>query len=137
MSFSCPIVSATRHGLATSRVDIDLVVIGSNGEVEYAFQFDTGCVITTVSEDVGALMGLPTGGTPVQVGGALGFGVGRLVPVVFRFPPDQISGRPRPAVSSTWVVVAGRTGIALLSLQEVHDRFYINTDDKEMYFTNR
>lgn len=137
MSFSCPIVPASRHGLTTSRVDIDLVVIDSNGEVEYSFQFDTGCVIATVSEDVAALLGLPAGGTPVQVGGSLGFGAGRLVPVLFRFPPDQISGRQRAAVSSTWVVVAGRTGIALLSLQEVHERFYIGTDDTEMSFTNR
>jgi hypothetical protein len=56
---------------------------------------------------------------------------------VFRFPPDAVSGLPSPPVASTWLVVMGRTNIALLSLQEVHEHYLISTDDTDVYFTNR
>jgi Aspartyl protease len=137
MSFISPVQPFRRHGEECSRVDVTLTVINANGEIEQPFRFDTGCDITTVSEDVAATLGLPAGGTVIRVSGVTGVGAGRLVAVTFRFPPDAISGLPAAAVTSTWFVVAGQTGIALLSLQDAHARYFIGTDDQYMYFTNR
>jgi hypothetical protein len=137
MSFVLPITLFRRHGQECSRVDVPLVVVGASGEAEQSFRLDTGCDITTVSEDVASALGLPASGTVIGVSGATGFGAGRLVTVTFRFPPDAFSGRPGANVSSTWFVVSGRARIALLSLQEVHAHFFISTDDVDMYFTNR
>jgi hypothetical protein len=137
MSFICPILHIRRYGRACSQVDVPLTVVTPNGEVERTFRFDTGCDITTVSEDVATALGLPAGGTPIGVRGSTASGAGRLVAVTFCFPPDAISGLPGPDVSSMWIAVAGRTNLALLSFQEVHDRYFIGTDDTDMYFTNR
>src|SRR5262245_43511391 len=106
MSFTRPIETLWVHGQAHSRIRFELTVIGSAGEVARLFRFDTGCDITTVSEDVATLLGLPVGGTSVGMRGSTGTAVGRLVPVTFRFPPDEISGLPEREVSSTWMVVA-------------------------------
>lgn len=135
MSFACPILRGSARSVPCSRVEVALTVIGSLGEVEHTFRFDTGCDVTTVSEDVA--LGLPAGGPPVQLSGSTAAGVGRLVPVTFRFPPDGISGRPRPATTSTWAVVAGRTRLALLNFHEVDVWFYLGTNDAEMTFTDR
>lgn len=137
MSFACPILRGSARGVACSRVEVPLAVIGSRGEVEHTFRFDTGCDVTTVSEDVAAALGLPPGGAPIPMRSSTGGASGRLVPVAFRFPPDGISGRPRPPVASTWVVLSGRTRLALLSLHEVDTWFYLGTNDAEMTFTNR
>src|SRR5262245_37837852 len=137
MSFLRPIQPFRRHGHECSRVDVPITVIGDSGEVEQSFRFDTACDITTVSDDVAAALGLPAGGIVLGVAGVTGAGAGRLVPVTFRFPPDALSGAPDPAVSSTWFVVAGRSDIALLSLQELHAHYSLGTDDKYMYFTKR
>ncbi|MCI0702445.1 MAG: retroviral-like aspartic protease family protein [Planctomycetia bacterium] len=125
------------QGQDCARVEVFLTVIGSNGEVEHPFRFDTGADVTMVSEDVATVLGLPAGGTSVSITGSTGTGTGRLVPVTFRFPPDAFSGTPEPDVSSMWVVIAGRTQLALLSLQEVHRHFTISTDDEFMYFLKR
>ena len=90
-----------------------------------------------VSEDVATRLGLPPGGALIPISGSTATGVGRLVPVTLRFPPDMISGLPRPAVASTWAVIAGRTRLALVSFHEVDIWFYVGTDDAEMTFTNR
>jgi hypothetical protein len=135
MSFICPIQPYSYSNRPCARVDVPLTIIGLVGEVTRQFRFDTGCDITTVSEDVALALGLPTGGTPIHVRGSTGFGVGRLVAVTFRFPPDAISGLPRAPVSSEWVVIASHTNLALLSFQDVHDQFFISTDDAFMYFT--
>ena len=75
-----------------------------------SFRFDTGCDVTTVSEDVAAALGLPAGGTRDQrVRGDREPVAGRLVTVRFRFPPDAISGYRKDTLSSTWIVIAGRT----------------------------
>jgi hypothetical protein len=137
MSFICPIQPFRRYGQECSRIDVPLTILAASGEVELSFRFDTGCDVTTVSEDVAAALGLPAGGPPIRVSGATGTGAGRLVSVTFRFPPDAISGVSEVAVSSTWIVLAGRTALALLSFQEVHTRYSIGTDDAYMYFTNR
>lgn len=137
MSFSCPIERAQFGGLACARVRVELIVVAPTGEVSQLFRFGTGADITTVSEDVANRLGLPAGGPPVQLSGSTAAGVARLVLVTFRFPPDGISGRPRPAVTSTWAVVAGRTRLALLSFHEVDVWFYFGTNDAEMTFTNR
>ncbi len=137
MSFTCPILRVQRYGRPCSHVEVPLIVVSAGGEVEHAFRFDTGCDFTTVSEDVATALGLPAGGTPTSVRGSTGTASGRLVPVTFRFPPDGISGLPQAAVSSMWIVTAGQTNVALLSFQEVDERFYIGTDDIDMYFTRR
>lgn len=137
MSFSRKIESLWVSGLACSRVRFELTVVGAAGEVERLFRFDTGCDITTVSEDVAALLGLPSGGTPVGMRGSTGTATARLVPVTFRFPPDEISGRNEREVSSTWMAVAAGTNVALVSLHDVRARYYIGTTDDEVSFTNR
>jgi len=137
MSFTCPIQRGSYYGAGCARVDVPLTVVGSAGEATYMFRFDTGCDVTTVSEDVATSLGLPTGGTPLGVRGSTGTASGRLVPVTFRFPPDMISGLPRSPVSSMWIVLSGRTRLALLSLREAEMHFYIGTDDTYMTFTNR
>src|SRR5215207_977140 len=137
MSFTRPIQQFVSSNRVCSRVVIPLTVPNPAGEVTRFFRFDTGCDITTVSEDVAAQLGLPAGGPPIRVTGSTAIGVGRAVDVEFRFPPDEISGLPGPLISSTWVVVAGRTLLALVSFHEVHAHFYIGTDDVEMSFTNR
>jgi hypothetical protein len=138
MSFIRPIEQHRRYGLDVTRVRIPIVVFGAAGEVgPHPFVFDTGCELTTVSEDVAAVLGLPPGGTAVHVRGATGAGTGRLVSVTFRFPPDAVSGLLDAAVSSMWFVVTGRTRLTLLSLRDVHQHYQIGTDDTDMYFTNR
>jgi hypothetical protein len=137
MSFTCAIQNLWVHGQACSRIRVPLTVIGSAGEVDRLFRFDSGCDITTVSEDVAILLGLPVGGRAIGIRGSTGTAVGRLVPATFRFPPDEVSGLPERNVSSTWMVVAAGANVALLSLHEVHSRFYLGTDDTDMYFTNR
>jgi hypothetical protein len=137
MAFTCPILTIQRYGRACSQVDVPPTVIGTGSERSHTFRFDTGCDITMVSEDVATLLGLPAGGTPVHVRGSTASGAGRLVTVVFRFPPDAVSGSPGPALCSMWVVVAGRTNVALLSFHEVHEHYFLGTDDTDMYFTNR
>jgi hypothetical protein len=137
MSFISKIQVLQWQGQDCSRVEVFLTVNGSNGEVEHLFRFDSGADVTMVSEDVAAVLGLPAGGTPVSITGSTGTGTGRLVSVTFRFPPDAVGGTPEPEVSSTGVVISGRTQLALLSLQEVHRHFTISTDDEFMYFMKR
>ena len=137
MSFSAVITTFRLRGVECARVEVRLVVLGSGGEVEQPFRFDTGADFSTVSEDVAAALGLPAGGTPTGVGGATGTVTGRLVGVTFRFPPDEVSGAVRNSVASTWVVVPGRMGVALLGLQDVHRHFTLSTDDAFMYFVAR
>src|SRR5262249_14760038 len=129
--------TAQRYGLEIARVEIPLHVEGTLGERLRVFQFDTGCGITTVSEDVASAIGLAAGGRSVKVFGALGSGTGRLVPARFRFPPDAMSSLPGDTIESEWVVVAGRTKLALVGFQEVHRHFTISTDDDSMYFMSR
>ena len=82
-------------------------------------------------------MGLPAGGVTLSVATAGWHHPGRLVPVRFRFPPDDLSGVAGPEVASAWVVVAGRRRVALIGLQEVHAHFTLSTDDTFMYFHSR
>jgi hypothetical protein len=137
MSFTCPILRIHRYGRACCQVDVPLTVVNPVGEATRTFRFDTGCDITTVSEDVATALGLPAGGTPIGVRGSTATGTGRLVAVSFRLPPDAISGLLSPVLSSMWIVVPGRKSLALLCLQEVHDQYFISTDDAYIYFTNR
>jgi hypothetical protein len=137
MSFTRPIQQFVASGRVCSRVVIPLTVPSPAGAVTRFFRFDTGCDVTTVSEDVATQLGLPAGGPPIRVTGSTATGVGRAVDVEFRFPPDEISGLPGPVVSSTWIVIAGRTLLALVSFHEVHAHFYIGTSDDEMTFTMR
>jgi hypothetical protein len=83
------------------------------------------------------LLGLPPGGTPVGVAAAIGSGIGRMLEVEFRFPPDSISEQEDEPTDSKWIVIGGRTNVALLGLMDVHRRFTISTDDDTMYFANR
>lgn len=136
MSFYCPLWFGRLHGIEVVRVDVPLIVIAA-GEVERAFRLDTGAYVTTVSEDVAALCGLPAGGMPVPVSGVAGQVVGRLVDARYRFPADSLSGADGLEVDSQWVVISGRTNIALLSLADVHRHFSIGTDDTSMYFAER
>lgn len=105
---------------------------GRRGDVRQDFLFDTGCQITTVSEDVAAVLGLPAGGPRLGLGGVTGTGSGRLVPVRFRFPVSP-SG-PGLVVDSIWIVTSGRTGVALLGFQEVRRHFSIESEPFEMWF---
>ncbi|MBX9585005.1 MAG: retropepsin-like domain-containing protein [Gemmataceae bacterium] len=129
MWFRLPIVRHRLHqaGLDFVRVEGPLTVIGGrHGDKERMFRFDTGCEITTVSEDVAAALGLPAGGRPVGMRGSTGSGSARFVPVRLRFPPDPYGG-PGVEVDSTWAVVRGPTNLALLGFQEVHRHFTIMT----------
>lgn len=137
MSFTRPIQQFVSSNRVCSRVVIPLTVSSPAGEVTRFFRFDTGCDITMVSEDVATQLGLPAGGPPVHVTGSTASCVGRAVDVEFRFPPDEISGLPGPLISSTWVVIAGRTLLALVSFHELHTHFYIGTSDDEISFTDR
>lgn len=137
MSFVRPITRFVRFGRDCARVDVPLTVLGPAGAVTHYFRFDTGCDITTVSEDVATKLGLPAGGAPVRVTGSTAAGVGRLVTASFRFPPDLFSGTPAPVQFESWIVVSGGSDVALLSLYEVHARYQFWTDDTDVYFTDR
>jgi hypothetical protein len=137
MSFVLPVRPFRRAGRDCSRVDVPLFVASAGTEIGHTFRLDTGADITTVSEDVAVKLGLATTGSSIPFAGVSGGGAGQMVAVSFRFPPDDISGNPDPLRSSVWVVVTGRTGLALLSLQDVHEHFALGTDDTHMYFTNR
>lgn len=133
MSFTCPIRQDTRYGLPVVRVDVPLAVFGTRGTVEHPFIFDTGCEITTVSEDIAAKLGLPPGGRDVGMHGLSGSATGRLVDVRFRFP-RTVSGTEGLIVDSTWVVTSARLGLALLGFMEVHQHFQMRTFEFDTYF---
>lgn len=137
MSFVRPILGYALSGTVCRRVFVPLFVGGANSETAHSFRFDTGCDITTVSEDVATALGLPPGGPSVSIRGSTGTSAGRLIDVRFRFPPDDLSGNPEPLLAARWAVVSGRTDLALLSLHDVHEHFALWTDDTHMYFTNR
>ena len=94
MSFTCEIRLAHRNGLVLARVDVTLTVQSPDGEVDQLFRFDSGCDITTVSEDLATFLGLPVGGTAVQVSGIGGNTQGRLVDVRYRYPANEFSATP-------------------------------------------
>jgi hypothetical protein len=133
MSFMCPIHQRTRSGLDVIWIEVPLTVIGSAGEVEQYFLFDTACHVTTVSEDVAVVLGLPSGGRAVNMVGLTSGGRGRLVDVRFRFPTTS-SGGPGLEVTSTWVVLGGRKDLALLGFQEVHRHFQTKLLEFDAYF---
>ncbi|HUR54697.1 MAG TPA: hypothetical protein VMZ71_11235 [Gemmataceae bacterium] len=135
MPFTCSIRVAHRQGLVLARVDVLLAVYSSGGEVERHFRFDSGCDITTVSEDIAAVLELPAGGPTIQVGGVGGNTQGRMVDVRYRYPANEFTGVPGKEVDGKWVVVPQGGGIALLSFSEVHQHFTIGSDDSTMYFT--
>ena len=112
-------------------VVVPLTVLGAGGNIGEDFIFDTGCQITTVSEDVAAKLGLPTGGRPIGMRGSTGPGSGRLVDVRFRFP-TTVSGTPGLEVRSTWAVASGRQNLALLGFVEVHRHFCIRALEFDM-----
>jgi hypothetical protein len=132
MSFLAPINVLRRSGHEFARIHIALTVLGGKEVLPHPFLFDTGCAMTTVSEDIAELLGLPAGGSPITVGAAIGSGAGRVIEVQFRFPPDAISELDDEPVSSSWLVIGGRTNIALLCLLDVHKQFTISTDDDTM-----
>jgi len=133
MSFVCPIKQAPRYGLDVVWVKVPISVPGVQGEIEHSFLFDTGCEITTVSEDVASKLGLPPGGRSVNMSGLTGSSRGRLVDVRFQFP-RTVSGGPGMEVESTWVVSSGRTHLALLGFMEVHRHFQIKPFEFDVYF---
>lgn len=136
MSFVCPIERDWQYGLEVVRVGVPLVVLDRTGpSPPHRFIFDTGCEVTMVSEDVGRSLGLPPddGTRRVRVVGSTGRGGGRLVDVRFRFP-DTVSGKPGLEVASTWVVVGGRSDLALLGFQEVHRHFRVRSYEFNVYF---
>ena len=117
-------------------MEVPLEVVGTNGaQTTQVFLFDTGCEVTTVSEDIAGVLGLtPDDGTRrVRVTGSTGKSAGRLVDVTFRFP-RTVSGTPGLEASSTWVVVSGPTKLALLGFQEVHRHFSVRTYEFDVYF---
>lgn len=134
MSFICPITQKRHSGLDAVWVDVPLTVIGSRGEVEQVFLFDTGCHVTTVSEDIATILGLPSGGRTVNMIGLTSGGRGRVVDVRFRFPSTMNSGLGLE-VDSTWVVLSGRRNLALLGFMEVHRHFRIHSQEFLMFFT--
>ncbi|MBA4186692.1 MAG: hypothetical protein C0467_01610 [Planctomycetaceae bacterium] len=133
MSFLCPIQQYSRAGLQCLRVDVPLIVFGRHGEMDQEFVFDTGCEITTVSEDVATALGLPSGGRELRLTGVTGGGRCRIVDVRFQFPRTT-SGGSGLEVSSTWVVSSAGKGIALLGFMEVHRHFQIKPFEFDVYF---
>jgi predicted aspartyl protease len=137
MSFVRTIAQDTRFGSITvASLTIPLEVLRADGvKASQNFLFDTGCQITTVSEDVAAALGLPPddGTRRVRVTGASGKTAGRLMDVTFRFP-TTVSGTPGLEVSSTWVVAGGQSNLALLGFQEVHRHFSVKTYEFDVYF---
>lgn len=128
MWFIAPIKQRRHPGTGQDYVfvPVPLTVYGNRGPALEDFQFDTGCAITSVSEDVAVVLGLPAGGRTVGIRGSTGQGSARFVPVRFRFPPDPYGG-PGIEVDSTWAVVRGPTNLALLGYEEVHRHFTIMT----------
>jgi Aspartyl protease len=137
MTFVRPIKQIARYGsLLTAHVKVPLLVYGTGGITRSReFIFDTGCEVTMVSEDVAAQLRLPPddGTRRVHITSTTGFGGGRLVDVRFRFP-ITVSGTPGLEVTSTWVVLSGRTDLALLGFQEVHRHFSVKTFEFDVYF---
>ena len=133
MSFLNPITQRQRFDLAVVWIRVPLTVTGRHGAITQPFLFDTGCQITTVSEDVAEVLGLPSGGRPVTMRGATAGGSGRLVDVRFRFPntPNNEAGLE---VDSTWVVTSGQRGVALLGFMEVHRHFQLKLFEFDAYF---
>ena len=114
-------------------VVVPLTVPGVGGDIGEDFLFDTGCQITTVSEDVATKLGPPSGGRPIGMRGSTGSGSERFVDVRFRFP-NTVSGLPGLEVRSTWAVVSGRQNLALLGFMEVHRHFQIRALEFDLYF---
>jgi predicted aspartyl protease len=133
MSFLCPISQRKRFGLDVIWVHVPLTVVGRHGEVTQAFLFDTGCQVSTVSEDIAEALGLPTGGRDVNIRGATAEGRARLVEVRFRFPTTT-SGVPGLEVNSTWMVTSGQPNVALLGFMEVHRSFQVKMHEFDAYF---
>ena len=137
MSFFCLIRRGRFYGVEVGRVDVPVTILTDVGATEIALRLDTGAYITTISEDVAALCGLPPGGTPISLTGIGGRVAGRLIDVRVRFPPDAISGTAGREVTARWAVIPGRTDTKLLSLMDVHEHFSIGTDDAFMHFAER
>lgn len=133
LAFSCPIHELSSASRKVLRIDVPLVVFGAHGPRSRMFVFDTGCQITSVSEDVAAKLGLPSGGSAIHSHGATGSAAGRVVDVRYRFP-NTFAGAPGLEVTSSWVVMSGRRELALLSLTEVHRHFQIRTFEFDTYF---
>lgn len=132
-AFSCPISETTRGSRKVLRMDVPLVALGARGPASHLFVFDSGCQITSVSEDVAAKLVLPDGGRAIHSHGVTGSAAGRVVDVRFRFP-NTFAGAPGLEVASSWVVMSGRRELALLSLTEVHRHFQIRTFEFDTYF---
>ena len=133
MSFFCPIIQYKRNGLDCIRVDVNITVIGSGRQKSQPFIFDTGCEITTVSEDLAVKLGLPSGGRSLNVKGVTSREKGRIVDVRFRFP-NILNGQLGLECQSKWVIVSGVKNRALLGFQEVHKHFSIRAFEFDMYF---
>src|SRR5207249_3307064 len=81
MSFLSPIRITRRYGQEIARVEVPLTVLSPTGQFLRSFQFDTGCGLTSVSEDVATALHLPKGGQPISVSSASGKNKGRLISV--------------------------------------------------------
>ena len=86
-----------------------------------------------VSEDVAGSSG-PTSRRKIgKSTGSTGSVRGRLVDVHFHFP-KTVNGDPGLECNSTWVVISGMKGLALLGFLEVHRHFSVRTLEFEVYF---
>ena len=134
MSFSAEVQVVTRYGLECHRIEVAVRCVGPSCPVDSTpFLFDTGAEVTMVSEDLARHLKLPTEvGRTVGVTGSVSEGVGRLVPVTFRY-----TGEAGLILQSHWVVLPGGRGIAILGLRDVLPHFEIRTEDFDMYFLRK
>lgn len=130
-----PLIRSVRHGLDCYDIPVKAdVLVG--GPMRIELLLDSGCRITTVSEDVAARLGLPAGGRPVTSRGIGGAAAGRLVPVRFRFVFS--AGVFGPATDTHWVVVPpGRRSLRLLALRDVLPHFEVRTLNADVYFVRK
>ena len=128
------ILREAKSGLDCLRVEIPLeVCTGPTVEVRWLqFILDTGAEVSMVSEDVAAALRLPGGGRTVSVTGSTARGVGRIIPVRFRF-----AAVPDLSIDSEWMVMPGVTDLRLLALRDVLPHFEIRTLNMSLYFVRK
>jgi hypothetical protein len=127
------IIRESKAGLDCLRVEVRLIVETPTGPARpLEFILDTGTEVSMVSEDVAAALRLPSGGRTSSVTGSTAGGVGRIVPVRFRF-----AAVPALDIDTEWMVMPGVTDLRLLALRDILPHFEIRTLNANLYFVRK
>jgi hypothetical protein len=128
-----PIIREAKAGLDCLRVEVSIEIeTGAGWSRPSMFVFDTGAEVSMVSEDVADRLRFPGGGRTITVSGSTARGVGRIVPVRFRF-----AAQPDLHIDSEWMVMPGVTDLRLLALRDVLPHFEIRTLNTFLYFLRK